>query len=148
MGRWRLVSGDSICSVRRKIRLIESNAKSRYLQKITYERTLRCFNCLRPPPLLWPHTTPPPPYTLCIQYTYSHREGGEGRGGGRANQREGYSRNCSQTPSKIPTWLTVSPVYKHQRREAFRLVHGSVNSGNHVGAQVFIWYIYIFHYMV
>jgi hypothetical protein len=42
-----------------------------------------------PPPLL--HTVP-----------YSHREGGRG---GRSNQREGYG-------SKIPTGLTVTPVYK------------------------------------
>ncbi len=40
----------------------------------------RCFFCLRPPPLLWPHN--PPPYTLytCIQYNYSQR-GGVRRGG-------------------------------------------------------------------
>ncbi len=38
----------------------------------------RCYICLRLPPLLWPHS--PPSYTLytCIQYTYSHREGGRG----------------------------------------------------------------------
>ncbi len=42
--------------------------------------------CLRPEP----HTAPPP-YTLytCIQYTYSHKEGGE------KNQREGQRGNSS-----------------------------------------------------
>jgi hypothetical protein len=37
----------------RKIRLIESNPKCRYLKKLTYKETLRQgFICLRPPPLL------------------------------------------------------------------------------------------------
>jgi hypothetical protein len=65
----------------------------------------RCFICLRPPPLLWPHT----PLTHCI-HVYSiltHT----GKGGGRANQRKGYSGNSSQSRSKIPTWLTVSPLF-------------------------------------
>ena len=69
----------------------------------------RCFICLRPPPILWPHT--PPPLTHCIRVysiliQYSHRERG------RANQRKGERGNSSQSRSKIPTWLTVSPVYK------------------------------------
>ncbi len=64
---------------RRKIRLIESNAKCRYLKKGLCGR---CLICMRPLPLLWPHT-PPPPCTLytCIQvpvYAYSHSEGGRG----------------------------------------------------------------------
>ncbi len=67
----------------------------------------RCFICVRPPPLLWPHT---PPLTHCIRVysipTYSHRKGGG------PNQREDYRGNRSQSRSKIPTWLTVSPVYK------------------------------------
>jgi hypothetical protein len=53
-------------------------------KKMTCKGTLRqVFFCLRP------RTPHPPPYSLntCIQYTYSHREGG-GRGG-RFNQREG-----------------------------------------------------------
>ncbi len=39
----------------------------------------RCWSVLRPPPLLWPQT-PPPPYTLytCVLYTHSHREWREG----------------------------------------------------------------------
>ncbi len=38
---------------RRKIRLIESNAKFRYLKKLTCKGTSRqVFICLRPPPLL------------------------------------------------------------------------------------------------
>ncbi len=31
---------------------------------------------------------------------------------GRANQREDWRANSSQSRSKIPTWLTVSPVYE------------------------------------
>jgi hypothetical protein len=50
--------------IRRKIRLIEGNAKRRHLKKFTCKGTLRqVFICLRPPPLLWPHILP---YTLCI----------------------------------------------------------------------------------
>jgi hypothetical protein len=38
---------------RRKIRLLEGNAKCRHLEKLTYKGTLRqMFICLRPPPLL------------------------------------------------------------------------------------------------
>ncbi len=66
---------------RRKIRPIESNAKCRYLKKLTCKGTLRQVFFLLYDPILRPF------YTLyaCIQYTYSHREGG----GGRANQRKG-----------------------------------------------------------
>ncbi len=61
---------------RRKIRLIEGNAKRCHLTKLTCNGTLRqMFICLRP---RTPY--PIPPYTLyvCIQYTYSHRWGGGG----------------------------------------------------------------------
>ncbi len=60
---------------RRKIRVIEGNAKCRHPKKLVCKGTLRpVFICLRP-------RTPkdPPPYTLYItfiRYTYSHREGG------------------------------------------------------------------------
>ncbi len=68
----------------RKIRLIENNAKCRYLKNQPVKGLSgRCFICLRPPPLLWPYT-PSPPYKLysvyvyTLQYTYSHMEGGGG----------------------------------------------------------------------
>ncbi len=90
--RWRLLpkpTKSNFCIdrvYRRKIRLIEGNAKCRYLKKFTCKGTLRqVFICLRP-------RTPYPPYTqytciLYVQYTYSHGEGG---GGVRElNQREG-----------------------------------------------------------
>ncbi len=87
--------------IRRKTRLIESNAKCRYLNNwLGKGLCCRCFTFLRPPSLLWPHI--PPTHCMrvhCTQCTYSH-----GEGGGGANQREGWS--------KIPTWLTVSLVYK------------------------------------
>jgi hypothetical protein len=60
----------------RKIRLIEGNEKCRHLKKFTSKGTLRqVFICLRP-------RTPIPRladwFIYCIQYTYSHREGGRG----------------------------------------------------------------------
>ncbi len=66
---------------RRKIRLIESNAKCRYLKKLTCKRTLRQVFYLSEASLS--SNDPilsPPPYTLYtyILYTYSHREGGGG----------------------------------------------------------------------
>jgi hypothetical protein len=67
---------------RRKIRLIESNAKCHYLKQLTSKGTLRHVFSMSeaPSPPMTPY--PPPPYTLCtctcIQYTYSHREGGKG----------------------------------------------------------------------
>jgi hypothetical protein len=74
--------------IRRKIRLIESNAKCRYLKKLTCKVTLRQVFYLSeaPNPPMTPYH-PPPHYTLytCAQYTYSRREGGGG-GGERANQ--------------------------------------------------------------
>ncbi len=76
--------------VRWKIRLIEGNAKCRHLKNLNCKKTLRqVFICLQ-------NTLPPPPYTLftCIQYTYSHREDGEG---GESNQREGEKCNSSQS---------------------------------------------------
>jgi hypothetical protein len=57
-----------------KIRLIECSSKLRYLEKFTCKGTLRQVFYLSeapPPPLTLPYTL----YT-CIQYTYSHREGG------------------------------------------------------------------------
>jgi hypothetical protein len=64
------------------IKYIDTKAKCRHLTKLTCKRTLRqVFICLG-------LRTPDPPlctlYT-CIQYTYSHRDGGGGGGG----QREG-----------------------------------------------------------
>ncbi len=89
---------------RRKIRLIEG-------KKFTCKGTLRqVFICLRP-------RTPyyqPPLHTECVytvRYTYSHRERGEG--GRELVQREGYrGETVHKAGSKIPTWLTLSPVYK------------------------------------
>jgi hypothetical protein len=73
---------------RRKIRLVEGNAKCCHLKKLTKGTLRQVFICLRP------GTPYPPPYTLytCIQYTYSHREGG-----GELNQREGERGNSSQS---------------------------------------------------
>ncbi len=80
-------------AVHRKIRLIESNAKSCHLKKLTCKGTLgQVFICRRP---RTPYP-PPPPYTLytCIQYTYSYMEGGKGR---ELYHREGEMGNSSQS---------------------------------------------------
>ncbi len=61
--------------IRREIRLTESNAKSRYLKNWALKGLCgRCFICILSPPM----TPYSPNYILytCIQYTYSHREGG------------------------------------------------------------------------
>jgi hypothetical protein len=94
-------------SRRRKILLRESSANCRYLKKLTCKGTLRrLFICLRPPPLPWP----PPLHTvyMCIQYTYSHMEGGE------LTREKVRGATVHKVGSKIPTWLTVSLVYKLQ----------------------------------
>ncbi len=72
---------------RRKIRLIEGNAKCRHLKKLTCKVTLRqLFICLR-------LRTPYPPLTHCIgkQFTLNGGEGEE------LNQREGWRSNSSQS---------------------------------------------------
>ncbi len=98
----------------RKIRMIECNAKCRYLKKLSCSGTLwQAFNLSWGPiPSYDPHTPPYPLYT-CIHYTLlipiHTGKGGRGR---RANQRKGYRGNSSQSRSKTPTWLTVSPVDK------------------------------------
>ncbi len=61
----------------RKIRLIDNNAKCRYLKKFTSKGTLRLVFYLSevPSPPMIPYS--PPPHTHCIyvyKYTYSHRE--------------------------------------------------------------------------
>jgi len=74
---FRSPGNSSLGLKRRKIRPIEDNAKCRHQRKLNWEGTLRqVFICLRP------RTPPNPPYTLytCVQYTYSHREGGRGGG--------------------------------------------------------------------
>jgi hypothetical protein len=61
---------------RRKIRLIEGNAKCRHLKKFTCTPlcgrylSVWCPESITPPPL---HTG----YMYTVRYTYSHREGGE-----------------------------------------------------------------------
>ncbi len=63
-----------------------------------------------------PVPPPPPPYKLytgtCIQFTYSHREGG--RGGESWTREKGREATVHKAGSKIPKRMTVSPVYyKH-----------------------------------
>ncbi len=55
----------------------------------------------------------PPPPLHTVQYTcillFTQRRGGGG--GGRVKPKRRLKGNASQSRSKIPTWLTVSPVY-------------------------------------
>ncbi len=84
---------------RRKIRVIEGNAKCRHPKKLTCKVTFRpVFICLRPRT-----PTPPPPYTLYItfiRYAYSHREGGRGESWTREKIR---GVTIHRAGSKIPT---------------------------------------------
>ncbi len=114
---------------RRKIRLIENNAKCRYLKSWPVKGFCdRCFICLRPVPSFDPIL---PPYTLhtCIQYIYSHREG-ERR---RANQREAREAMLHEAGRKYQQdWLYLQSInsIKHQIRR-------------HLGFGVF--YSYLIH---
>ncbi len=93
--------------MRRKRTLIEGNAECRHLKNLPVKEL--CGGCLS----VWgpePHI-PPSPYTLfsivftCIQYTYPRREGGESWAKGKVRE-----ATVHKTGSKIPTWLTESPV--------------------------------------
>ncbi len=98
-----LHSHTSLGASPRKIRLIECNAKCRYLKSLPVKGLCgRCFFCLSPPPLLWPHI---PQLTHCIrEYSILIHKGKERRGGQLTREKV--------RGAKIPTWLTVSPVYK------------------------------------
>ncbi len=88
----------------RKIRLIESNAKCRYLNKLTCKRTLLQVFYLSEAP--FPSYDPilPPPYTMhkIAHIRVYSKVFTKGRGGGRVYQREGKRGNASQSWSKIP----------------------------------------------
>ncbi len=86
----------------RKIRLIESNAKCRYLKKLTCKGTLwQVFYLSESPcPPMTPYSRP-----LHTVYVYTVYLFTQGRGGGKLT-------NSSQNRSKILIWLTVSPFYK------------------------------------
>jgi hypothetical protein len=126
---------------RREIRMIESNAKCRYLKKLACKGTLRqVFICLRHPPLLgfclgWlsifvgsecgqkqsvkllqnmvsnttqHHPIPFQIHTACIHSTLTWERG---EGLGKWTREKVRGTIVHKAGSKIPTWLTVSPVY-------------------------------------
>ncbi len=90
------------CSTRRKIRLLEGNAKCRHLKELNLKGTLRQVFISLWPRTLYPY---PLPYTLftCIVYTTVYFFT-QGRGGvvepGRREEGQQFTK------------LTVSPVYK------------------------------------
>ncbi len=105
-----------------QINIIDTKAKCRHLKNLPVKGL--CGRCLS----VWgslpsfdaiPYT---PPYTLytyirvyCIP-TYSHRERG---GGGKLTREKVRGATIHKAGSKIPTWLTVSPVYKHLPQSPF-----------------------------
>ncbi len=97
---------------RREIRLIEGNWKCRHLKNLPVKGL--CGRCLS----VWspePHTPSPPLHTVyvsCIQYTHSHTEEGEG---GELTREKVKGATVHKAGSKIPTWLTVSPIYKQTK---------------------------------
>ncbi len=94
-----------VCRRRRKIRLLEGNAKYRHLKKLTCKVTLRqVFICLRP-------RTPCPPPILHTVYMYTVYlfTQGRRRGRGELNQREVQSGNSSQACLIICLFMNLPP---------------------------------------
>ncbi len=109
----------SLGLARIKIRLIESNAKCCHLKKLICKGTLRqLFICLKP---RTPYNPPPHLHSVYV-YTYT-----QGRGEGETWTREkGRGVTVHQAGSKIPTWLTVSPVYKFWQTPATNSLNWSI----------------------
>jgi hypothetical protein len=118
------------------INYTDAKAKCRHLKKLNWKGTLRqVFICLRPPPLLgfclgWSSNfvcsqsgqiqsvtilQNPVPSPLHTAYVYTvhgiliHTRKG---GGGSWTREKVRGATVHKAGSKIPTWLTVSPVYK------------------------------------
>ncbi len=84
----------------RKIRLIEGNGKCHLKNGL-------CGRCLS----VWspePHT-PPLTHCICVYSIFIHK--GKG-GGGNWTRDKARGATVHKAGSKIPTWLTLSPVYK------------------------------------
>ncbi len=89
------------------------------VKKLACKRTLRqVFICLSEAQTPIP---PPPSYTLyvCIQYSYSHREGGSR---GELNQREGVRGNSSQS------WVENTKMKNDLQSLTLRNTLQSINS--------------------
>ncbi len=111
LGQWRILCQWDLLSkvndhvTRRKIRLIEGNAKCCHLKRLTCKGTLRqVFICLRP-------KTPYPPPLLHNVYEYTVYLFKAGRGGSWTIEKVG-GVTVYKAGLKIPTWLTISPAYK------------------------------------
>ncbi len=105
---------------RRKIRLIEGNAKCRHLKKLSCKGTLRqVFICRRP------RTTYPPPaqctHTVYVYkvdlFTQGRGEGGEGGESWTREKERGAT--VHKVGSKIPTWLQSLNSDKHLPQSPF-----------------------------
>ncbi len=87
----------------------DTKAKCRHLKKLPVKgQAAGVWGLL---PLLWPHTTTTTPYTM-YTYVYSEYLFTQGRGGRRWTSEKVKGATVHKAGSKIPTWLTVSPVYK------------------------------------
>ncbi len=107
---------------RRKIRLIEGNAKCRHLQKFTCNGTLRQVS-------VWGLEL----------HTYSHRGREKGEGGGENWTREkGRGATVHKAGSKISTWLTAYPVYKLWKKPAAKSLLLSI----FLGDDILLWCLY------
>ncbi len=112
------------------INYVDTKAKCCLLKKLTCIGTLRqVFRCLRPPPLLWPHSRSPYKLYTCKLYTYSHRERGRGERWTREKVRRAIAHKAG---SEIPTWLTVSPVYKLWLTPAAKSLYRSIFLDNDI----------------
>ncbi len=109
------------CRKRRKIRLIEGNAKFCHLKKFTCKGTLRHVLSV------WgPEPPPPPLYTIyvCTVYLFTQGSGDRGTWTVEPKRRGEGQHNSSQSckGSRIPTvWLSLQSTnsYKHMPQSPF-----------------------------
>ena len=114
---------------RRKIRLIEGNAKCRHLKKVTSKGTLRqVFICLRP------RTAYPPSPLHTVYCTRTVHLFTQGRGEGRElNQREGERGNRGEYRSQ--SWVDNTNMTECTQETGYLQ---SINSDKHLSQSPFI----------
>jgi hypothetical protein len=99
------------------INYIDTKAKCRHLKKLTCKGTLRqVFICLRSS---GPY---PPPLTQCIRvYSVSLYVFLQRKGGGCWTREKVKGATVYKAESKIPTWLTISPLLQSPFTDQFLL---------------------------